>query len=135
MIEHDSLAELCCDLVDNAGDDVAQIDPEGLLMLGLDESTILLDVRTTDERASDGFIPGDTHVPLDKVAQHAEAALFGHMPSQADLEKPIICYCATGVRSIAAAAQLKAIGCCNPLSLIGGISRFARLGGPIETPL
>ena len=135
MIEHDSLAEYCCDLVDDTGDDVAHIDPEQLLMLGIDENTILLDVRTTDERTSDGFIPGDTHVPLDNIEQHAQAALFGHMPTQTDLETPIICYCATGVRSVTAASKLKAIGCCNALSLIGGITQFARMGGPIEKPM
>jgi rhodanese-related sulfurtransferase len=135
MTEHDTLAELCCELVENTSDAVPQIDPEQLLMLGLDESTILLDVRSREERVSEGFIPGDTHVPLDDLEQYAEAVLFGHLPTQADLDKPIVCYCAGGVRSITAAAKLQALGCTNPLSMIGGMAQFARIGGPIEKPL
>ncbi|MFG0257366.1 MAG: rhodanese-like domain-containing protein [Phycisphaerales bacterium JB043] len=135
MSDSDSLAELCCDLVETCdGNAIAEIEPEHLLMLGVDEGTLLLDVREAHERVESGYIPGDTHIPLDDVEKHAEMTLFGHLPTQQDLAMPVICYCRSGRRSITAATTLRNLGFANPLSLAGGIIRFASMGGPIEKP-
>jgi rhodanese-related sulfurtransferase len=126
---------MCCDLVETCGGDtIAEIDPEHLMILGVDEHTLLLDVREADERVESGYIPGDTHIPLADVEKHAEMTLFGHLPTQQDLATPVICYCRSGRRSIIAATALRKLGFTNPLSMAGGIIKFASMGGPIEKP-
>jgi len=61
----------------------------------------LIDVRTESEFAS-GHLPGATNVPLDRLrARAAELARDG---------KPVIVYCASGVRSAGAKRTLRAAG-------------------------
>lgn len=64
--------------------------------------SILLDVRTAGERSSSS-IPHSIHIPLHEIGAKLK-----------DLEKyrgkEIICYCATGSRSVNAAIKLKKAG-------------------------
>lgn len=53
------------------------------------ETTILLDVRNTDERA-EGFIPGSLHIPLPQLRNRC-----GELPRN----REIVVYCRTGQRS------------------------------------
>lgn len=63
---------------------------------------VLLDVRTASERQSRS-IKGSMHIPLHEVRRRST-----------ELEKyknrEIVCYCATGNRSLSAAATLKKLG-------------------------
>src|SRR5690349_13648458 len=61
----------------------------------------LIDVRTESEFAA-GHLPGATNVPLDRLrARAADLAREG---------KPLIVYCASGVRSAGAKRTLRAAG-------------------------
>ena len=64
--------------------------------------SILLDVRTAGERASRS-IPASMHIPVHELSNRLK-----------DLEKhqgkEIICYCASGSRSVSAALKLKKAG-------------------------
>lgn len=67
----------------------------------LDQGAVIIDVRSPSEFKSGG-IPGSENIPL------------GSIPSKIkqikSLEIPIICVCASGMRSGAASSQLKAAG-------------------------
>jgi rhodanese-related sulfurtransferase len=66
------------------------------------QGSVLLDVRTAPERKSSS-ISGSIHIPLQELGSRIK-----------DLEryrsKEIICYCASGSRSVNAAAKLKKAG-------------------------
>jgi rhodanese-related sulfurtransferase len=61
----------------------------------------LIDVRTEAEFAS-GHVPGATNVPLDQLAGHA-----GRLAGEG---KPLVVYCASGVRSAMAKRVLHRAG-------------------------
>ncbi len=77
--------------------------------------SILLDVRTAGERASRS-IPASMHIPVHELSNRLK-----------DLEKhrgkEIICYCASGSRSVSAALKLKKAGF-TVGNLKGGISSW-----------
>lgn len=77
--------------------------------------SILLDVRTAGERGSRS-IAGSIHIPLHELGSRLN-----------DLEKhrskEIICYCATGNRSVSAAIKLKKAGF-NAANMKGGIASW-----------
>jgi len=77
--------------------------------------SVLLDVRTARERTLHS-ISGSIHIPLHELGSRLK-----------DLEKhkskEIICYCASGSRSVSAAAKLKKAGF-NAANLEGGIASW-----------
>jgi rhodanese-related sulfurtransferase len=77
--------------------------------------SILLDVRTARERSSRS-ISGSIHIPLHEIGSRLK-----------DLEKhrskEIVCYCASGNRSVSAAVKLKKAGF-TVANLKGGISSW-----------
>jgi rhodanese-related sulfurtransferase len=89
---------------------VPQVDPAAI-----PAGSLLLDVRTPAERSRES-IPGSVHIPLHQLRMRA-----------GELEKfrgrQIVCYCASGNRSLSAAAALKKLGF-NAVNLVGGISNW-----------
>ncbi len=77
------------------------------------EGALLLDVRSGGEFAG-GHLPGAINVPVDQVAARADEL--------AKKGKPVVVYCASGMRSGSAARTLKAKG----LSVVdlGSMSRW-----------
>ena len=74
----------------------------------------LVDVRTEGEFAS-GHLPGAMNVPLDRLPAQA--------PSLADAHKPIVVYCASGMRSAAAKRVLRRAGA-SEVHDLGGMGRW-----------
>lgn len=74
----------------------------------------LVDVRTQREFAS-GHLPGAMSVPLDKLATQA--------PSLVGVHKPIVVYCASGMRSAAAKRVLRRAGASEVYDL-GAMGRW-----------
>lgn len=67
----------------------------------LDNGAVIVDVRNPGEFQSGG-IPGSENIPLPKLG--------GRIKQIKSLEVPVICVCASGMRSASAKAQLKAAG-------------------------
>jgi rhodanese-related sulfurtransferase len=82
---------------------------------------LVLDVREPSEYAA-GHIAGSVLIPLHQLA--------GRM-SELPKEREIICVCASGSRSSAAARQLTSAGY-TVLNLSGGMSRWQYAGLPIK---
>lgn len=80
---------------------------------------LLLDVRTGGEWER-GAIPRSLHIPLQHLRSRA-----GEL--EVHREKEIICYCAVGSRSVAAAAALRRQGF-RAASLKGGIAGWTSSG-------
>lgn len=102
------------------------------------DSLTLLDVRQAAEYRG-GHLPGAVHIPLDELPERLD---------ELDRERPTIVYCASGLRSHAAAAFLGRAGFGDVHQLAGGLrawadataagspvpelERFARLATPEE---
>ncbi len=86
----------------------------------------VIDIRERDEFVQ-GHVPGATFIPRGFLELQVE----NHQP---DREKPVILYCAGGVRSALAARNLKDMGYENPISLIGGFNGWKNAGLPFKVP-
>src|SRR5260370_37218348 len=80
----------------------------------LDEATFL-DVREQDEHEQ-GTIPGAVFIPRG----HLEAQVENRLT---DKDRPVVVYCAGGVRSAFAAETLQQLGYTDAVSLAGGVGR------------
>jgi rhodanese-related sulfurtransferase len=79
------------------------------------DAVLLLDVRTADERARES-IKGSIHIPVHELRRRA-----GELEKHRNRE--IICYCATGSRSLSAAGALRSLGM-NAANMTGGMAAW-----------
>jgi rhodanese-related sulfurtransferase len=93
---------------------IPQVDPGAI-----PEGSVLLDVRTPAERSRDS-IPGSVHIPLHQLSTRS-----GELGKYRD--RRIVCYCASGNRSLSAAATLRKQGF-DAANLVGGISNWKLRG-------
>lgn len=88
-----------------------------------EDHPILLDVRQNHEW-KDGHLPGAIHVPLTVLESRI-----------GDLEnRPIVAYCASGMRSIDASYVLKRAGRTDVRSLAGGITAWKQAKNQVVVP-
>jgi rhodanese-related sulfurtransferase len=88
-----------------------------------DEDTVLVDVRETVERETDGMIPGSVHAPRGLLEFQADPEFPGHNAAL-DPECRMILYCGTGGRSALAGKTLIDMGFGNVASLAGGFAAW-----------
>ncbi len=106
------------DLVEAARARIDEIDP-GDLETAL-ESVFVIDVREADEH-DQGAVPGARLIPRGLL----ERDVAGLVP---DRSTRIVVYCASGSRSVLAAASLQEMGYGNVSSLVGGFERWKSEG-------
>lgn len=88
--------------------------------------TVLLDIRSAEEFAV-SRLPGARHVPPDTVVDFGEREL-----AALDRSQPIVVYCAVGVRSAAAARDLRFLGFTQVKNLRGSLFQWANEGRALE---
>jgi rhodanese-related sulfurtransferase len=102
---------------------INQIDPAQVkALITQTPRPFLLDVRTPAEYKS-GHVSGAELIPLDELS-----AKKGRIPKERD----VICICASGSRSGAAARQLGSLGY-KVSNMRGGMSRWVRDGYPVKS--
>ncbi len=87
---------------------------------------LYLDVREADEYAQ-GALPGALHLPRGFL----ELQIEGLVPAK---DRPIVIYCAGGVRSAFAAKSLEELGYRDVASMAGGFNRWKDEGRPWSVP-
>ncbi|CAN5742822.1 molybdopterin-synthase adenylyltransferase MoeB [soil metagenome] len=92
----------------------------------IDRGAALIDTREPHEWRS-GYLPGATLVSPAEVMPRIRDVL----PNP---ERPVVVYCASGVRSLFAARQMAALGYRSVVSVTGGIVRWRAEGRPVELP-
>ncbi|MCW9054460.1 MAG: rhodanese-like domain-containing protein [Candidatus Pacebacteria bacterium] len=91
---------------------------------GLDSGeAVLIDVRTGDERLSDGYADGSLHLDL--------ARLNGGVLPECSKDTDIYVYCRSGGRAGMACQLLEAAGF-SSVSNIGGLHDWVEAGGKVE---
>jgi len=92
---------------------------------------LFLDVRESEELAG-GRIPGALHIPRGLLEPKAAHDSPLRAPELSDFDRPVIVYCASGVRSILAADSLQGLGFGDVRSLAGGFAAWNTDGRPVE---
>ncbi len=100
--------------------------PEVDLQLESSAPPLLVDVRENHEWEA-GHLPGALHVPR----SHLESLIEGAAP---DRSRPIVLYCASGIRSVFASQTLAELGYTNVASMTGGFQGWKAQGLPWEAP-
>ena len=112
------------DLLSAAKERIHEIDPAAAESR-LGDATFL-DVREQDEYEQ-GTIPGAVFIPRG----HLEAQVENRLP---DKTRPVVVYCAGGVRSVFAADTLQELGYADVTSMAGGFGRWKNEGRNWVTP-
>jgi len=114
------------DLFREARAEVREITPGQADALRRDPTTLVVDVREADEWER-GHIPGAVLVPKSHLEEEIEA-------KAPDRARPIVLYCAGGVRSVFAARTLGQMGYAAAVSMSGGFDAWRAQGLPSEKP-
>ena len=108
----------------------AQVREVSILEVDLQRETkpvpLLVDVRESHEWEA-GHLPGAIHVPRG----HLESQIENAAP---DRSRPIVVYCASGIRSVFASQTLAEMGYTDVVSMTGGFQGWKSQGLPWETP-
>jgi len=105
---------------------VREVPPEEAERLGLEGVTVV-DVREQHEW-DEGHLPRALHVPRGFLESRIENAV-------PDRDKPLVLYCAGGVRSALAAQQLAFMGYEDVVSMAGGFQQWKAEGRRWERPV
>ena len=106
---------------------IAETTPEDVRQrVASGEAVEIVDVRD-DSETQHGVLPGAHRLPRN----HFESRVEDVLP---DKSKPVVVYCASGVRSAFAARTLEELGYENVESLAGGFIRWKDLGYDFEVP-
>jgi rhodanese-related sulfurtransferase len=90
--------------------------------------SVLVDLRSQDERERDGIIPGSVHVPRSVLEWRADPESGNANPHVADGERELILLCAHGHSSSLAAASLVDLGHARAADLVGGFVAWREAG-------
>ena len=97
------------------------------------DGAVLVDIRSDNQRAADGHIPGAVHHPrnvlewrLDPESEQPDREL------SSDLDRKVIIVCNEGYQSSLAAAIAQELGYANATDLVGGFQAWRAAGLPVE---
>ena len=114
------------DLFREARAEVREVTPRQADALRGENGALFVDVREADEWAR-GHVPGAMLVPKSHLEEEIEA-------KAPDRARPIVLYCAGGVRSVFAARTLREMGYTDAVSMSGGFDAWSALGLASERP-
>ena len=92
---------------------------------------VIVDLRSHDERARTGIIPGSIHVPRSVLEWRAAPESGWANPRIADRQLPLILVCAHGYSSSLAAESLVVLGFEHVGDLEGGFEAWRDAGLPV----
>ena len=113
------------DLLREARSQIREVSPQEVDALAPGDA-VLVDVREASEWEQ-GHIPGAVHISKSYLEQDVEGAV-------PDRSRPVVLYCAGGVRSLFAAQTLAAMGYEDVASMAGGFQRWKTQGLPWTVP-
>ena len=97
----------------------------------LTNGAVLVDVRSDDERARQGALPGAVHHPLSVLLWRLDPAQPTRTP-KLPLDARVMLICREGYSSSIAAAQLQELGFVNATDVVGGVAAWLAAGLPVE---
>ncbi len=114
------------DLLDRTKSAIREVDALQAHELQYAQDAVAVDVREADE-VEQGVVPGAIHIPRGFLEMRIEEAVR-------DRHRPVVVYCAGGVRSAFAAKALQDLGYADVVSLEGGFNAWKGAGLPWVAP-
>jgi rhodanese-related sulfurtransferase len=96
----------------------------------VEAGSVLVDLRSHDERDRDGVIPGSIHVPRSVLEWRADESSGFANPHVARRELELVLVCNEGYSSSLAAADLVGLGFSRASDLVGGFQAWRAAGLP-----
>ena len=121
------MAKTYAQLIREVKASVNEVDTARAAQRAASDDALLVDVRESTEW-QEGHIVGAVHVPRGHLESRIEAAA-------PDRGRPLVIYCASGVRSLLAAKQLEEMGYQDVASMAGGIQAWKAEGRPWRAPV
>ena len=119
------------DLVAEARSGLERLDPRAARAAQAG-GAIVVDIRSQEQRARDGSVPGAIHHPRNVLEWRCDPACEARDERLADLGHHLIVMCDEGYQSSLAAANLQAIGFTRATDLAGGFQAWRAAGLPVE---
>src|SRR6185437_16724721 len=94
------------------------------------DGALLVDTRTTEQRARDGDIPGALVIDRTVFEWRLDPASPSRIPEARDHDIRVIVICNAGFSSSLAAASLQDLGLVNATDVIGGFEAWKAAGLP-----
>ena len=95
---------------------------------------LLIDTRTSEQRARSGAIPGALVIDRTVFEWRLDPTSPTRIPEVTGLDTRVIVLCAEGFSSSLAAASLQDLGLVNATDLIGGFEAWRAAGLPVVKP-
>jgi rhodanese-related sulfurtransferase len=121
------------ELLERARAGLERLEPEGALEAQRN-GALLVDVRSHEERARLGVIPGSLHVPRTVLEWRLDPGSPHRNPDACDLRRHLVVVCADGYSSSLAAATLQELGYRRATDLVGGFNAWKNKGLPVAPP-
>ena len=83
----------------------------------------ILDVRSDEELARDGWVPRARHIHVTQILKRA---------MEVSREEPLFIFCGSGLRSMIAASYLQCLGWSELTVVLGGMSGWKSIRCPIQ---
>ena len=118
-------------LVDEANTEIETLSVEDAIALHGDEHTVLVDIRDVRELKREGKVPGTLHAPRGMLEFwfDPESPYYREVFGSG---KKFVFFCAGGLRSALATAQLQRMGLEPVAHIEGGFGAWCDAGGPVE---
>jgi len=114
-------------ILEDARGEVSESGPEEVsALLERGGGPALIDVREKAEW-DEGHIPGAVHIPRSYLEQRVEQVV-------PDRSRPVVLYCASGIRSVFAGKTLRDMGYGDVTSMSGGFTQWKDQGRPFVVP-
>ena len=117
------------DLLADAGDRIARLSPADA-HAAVQESALLIDIRSAGDRERDGIVPGSLHIPRTVLEWRTDLDSPWRNPHVGGLDQQIILLCDHGCSTILAAATLTDLGFTRAGDVIGGFAAWRDAGLP-----
>ena len=92
----------------------------------------LIDVRTSEQRAEHGEIPGAIPIGLNVLEWRLDPSSEWRNPAATDHDVRVIVFCQEGFSSSLAAARLQSLGLHRATDVIGGFEAWRDAGLPVD---
>jgi rhodanese-related sulfurtransferase len=121
------------ELLEEARQRLDRVDPEQAREAVETEGAVLVDIRSDNQRARDGVIPGAMYHPRNVLEWRLDPESEAPDPElSSDLDRRVIIVCDAGYASSLAAAVAQELGYRNATDLAGGFQAWRAAGLPVE---
>ena len=99
---------------------------------GVEHGALLVDVRTSEQQAEHGLIPGAVPIGLNVLEWRLDPTSEWRIPQATGHDLRVIVFCQEGYSSSLAAARLQSLGLSRATDVIGGFEAWRDAGLPVE---